>query len=82
MKFLSIIPPTGLSAAARAALGQVERYFDGVWNLDVCRLFHDDPKLAEKQAVRKAVDTLHARYERLAQAQPELLDGTAKGSAR
>lgn len=70
----------GTKRSGESSLGQVERYFDGVWNLDVCRLFHDDPKLAEKQAVREAVDTLHARYERLAQAQPELLDGTAKGS--
>ena len=72
----------GTERSSESSLGQVERYFDGVWNLDVCRLFHDDPKLAGKKAVMEAVDTLHARYEGLALAQPELLDESMGGLDR
>lgn len=57
-----------------SSLSQVLSYFDGVWNLDVCRPFHDDPGLAEKRTVKEAVETLHDRYAALAASRPDLLD--------
>ena len=55
-----------------------------VWNLDVCRPFHDDPGLAEKRKVKEAVEMLHDRYAALAASRPDLLDPPAEsdGSCR
>ena len=67
-----------------SSLNQVLAYFDGVWNLDVCRPFHDDPGLAEKHKVKEAVEMLHDRYAALAASRPDLLDPPAEsdGSCR
>ncbi len=61
-----------------SSLNQVLAYFDGVWNLDVCRPFHDDPGLAEKRKVKEAVEMLHDRYAALAASRPDLLDPPAE----
>ena len=67
-----------------SSLNQVLAYFDGVWNLDVCRPFHDDPGLAEKHKVKEAVEMLHDRYAALVASRPDLLDPPAEsdGSRR
>ncbi len=65
--------------SGESSLGQVLDYFDGVWNLDVCRLFHNDEALADKPKVKKAADMLHKRYQDLAAARPDLLDSAAVG---
>lgn len=64
-----------------SSLNQVLAYFDGVWNLDVCRPFHDDPGLAEKRKVKKAVEMLHDRYAALAASRPDLLDPPAESDS-
>ena len=64
-----------------SSLNQVLAYFDGVWNLDVCRPFHDDPGLAEKRKVKEAVEMLHDRYAALAASRPDLLDPPAESDS-
>ena len=64
-----------------SSLNQVLAYFDGGWNLDVCRPFHDDPGLAEKRKVKEAVEMLHDRYAALAASRPDLLDPPAESDS-
>lgn len=58
--------------AGESSLNQVEDYFNHVWDLDVCRLFHDDAALADKKKVQKERELLRKRYEALAEQHPEL----------
>lgn len=63
----------GTERSRDSSLTQVEQYFEGVWNLDVCSLFHDEEKLAAGKTVMQNTEMLHQRYKRLKEAQPELL---------
>lgn len=44
------------------SMEQLERYFESVWELPLCRLYHDGEKELEKPAVRKAARELEQRY--------------------
>ena len=58
------------------SLKELEVYFESVWSLDVCRPFHDDEKLAEREKVQKERELLKERQEALVAANPELFDGS------
>ena len=58
------------------SLKQLEAYFEGVWNLDVCKPFHDSEKLAEKKKVQEERKFLTERYAELKAENPELFDGS------
>lgn len=60
--------------AKESSLYQVEAYFEGVWAKKECKLFHDDPALADKEAVKEQISALHERYEQIKQANPELFE--------
>lgn len=66
----------GGADSKESSLFQVEAYFHQVWNLDVCRLFHDDESLQKKKRVREQIDMLASRYEELKEKQVGLFDGT------
>lgn len=68
----------GTDRGGDSSLYQVEDYFNSVWNLEVCRLFHDDTALSEKSAVKRAAEALHLRYRDLAAANPELLEPVSR----
>ncbi len=71
----------GTERSGDSSLSQVEQYFEGVWNLDVCRLFHDEEKLASQKGVVQMTDMLHKRYQGLEEACPELLGSGADALA-
>ena len=39
-----------------SSLFQVEEYFEGVWNMPECRLFHDDESLRDKKRILRALE--------------------------
>lgn len=69
----------GTGRSRDSSLTQVEQYFQGVWNLDVCRLFHDEEALASGESVLQETEILHQRYLGLKEAQPALL-GSAEAA--
>ena len=58
------------------SLKELEAYFESVWNLDVCRPFHDNEALAEKKKVKEERALLEERYAELTAEYPELFDGS------
>ena len=57
-----------------SSLFQVEAYFYRVWNLDVCRLFHDDEGQQKKKRIQKQMELLEARYQELREKQEGFFD--------
>ncbi|MFR7477145.1 phospholipase D family protein [Frisingicoccus sp.] len=57
---------------SNGSIKQLETYFDSVWHMDVCRLFHDDSSLAEHPKVMKQRKVLEERYSYLRENYPEL----------
>ncbi len=57
---------------AGPGLLQLRDYFESVWNLPVCRVFHDSPKLAERKGVKAQLALLKDRYDTLALSRPDL----------
>lgn len=53
-------------------LSQVRGYFESVWELPVCRPFHDSEQLSDRKSVQEERAALTARYEKLAAEYPEL----------
>lgn len=45
-------------------------YFEGVWELPASRLYHDDPKVLNKKAVKDATEELKSRYEAMCRERP------------
>lgn len=64
----------GTDRGRDSSLYQVEDYFEQVWNLDVCSLFHDSEKTADRTSVQNAAAMLRERYKVLAMKYPDLLD--------
>lgn len=58
------------------SLKELEAYFESVWNLDVCRPFHDSSRLAEKENVKEERRILKERYAVLQKEYPELFNGS------
>ena len=58
------------------SLKELEAYFEGVWNLDICKPFHDNEALAEKKKVKEEKTFLKERYASLTAEYPELFDGS------
>ena len=59
---------------AKSSLYEVVDYFNKVWELDVCRVFHDDEALADKEDVRRQRVFLENRYASLKKDFPELFE--------
>ena len=55
-----------------SSINQIKSYFYDIWDLNVCKEFHDSEKLAKKISVRKAAGELTERYEGLVISNPEL----------
>lgn len=55
-----------------SSLRQVEEYFDSVWEMDVCRPFHDSERLGAKVSVKKAGNELEERFLSIRREKPEL----------
>lgn len=55
-----------------SSLKQVEAYFESVWNLNVCKTFHDSERLSKKVSVKKARNELEQRFESMKRDKPEL----------
>lgn len=62
------------SHSRESSLFQVEAYFQKVWSLDVCRTFHKNAELADRQKIRRQIRLLEERYENLQKRHPELMD--------
>lgn len=66
----------GEENSSESSLFQVEQYFEKVWNMPECRLFHDDESLREKKRVKEQTALLEKRYEELQENYEEFFDGT------
>lgn len=62
------------SSGQGSSLYVLSDYFEDIWALDCCRLFHDSPKLADKRAVRAAAEELRERYAAIASEKSELFE--------
>lgn len=60
--------------STETSLCQLEAYFEQVWNLPVCKTFHDNEDLAKKKKVKAQRALLEERYEQLTEKNPELFD--------
>lgn len=55
----------GTKRTKESSLGQLESYFQAVWNGEACTVFHDSVKLGEKKEVREKTALLKERYKYL-----------------
>lgn len=62
------------NSLTQSSLYEVEAYFNSVWNMDVCRPFHDDDALAQKEAVKEQRRLLEERYISLKANYPKLFE--------
>lgn len=60
--------------AGESALYQIEAYFNKVWNLEECSLFHDDEALAEKKKTAEEIEGLKRRYASIRAENEELFE--------
>lgn len=56
------------------SIKQLDTYFDSVWNMDVCHLFHDDIELAGHPKIAEQRKILEKRYDYLRENYPELFE--------
>lgn len=63
---------SGTEGTGDSSLWQVDSYFQKMWEMEVCRPFHDDPALAQKREVKEEREALERRYEELYRDYPEL----------
>lgn len=59
-------------ASKKSSVYELEAYFQEIWNLDVCRVFHSDEKLLQRKGVKEELDSLKANYQVLKKEKPEL----------
>lgn len=62
----------GTVRSLESSLNQVEDYFHEIWDMDVCRLFHDDTQLLDEKGVQSEVNVLKKRYAQIKRDKPEL----------
>lgn len=55
-----------------SSIHQLEAYFESVWNLEDCKVFHDDEEDASRPDTVKAKRELEGRYRRLLQQYPAI----------
>ncbi len=60
--------------SGETSIHELAAYFESVWNLEVCKPFHNTEGLAEKAKVREQRTMLAARYEQLLNDYPQLFD--------
>ena len=58
----------------KSSLYEVESYFDEVWNMEECKLFHDDSDLAEEKEVKAMRKELEERYDKIKKEHPHLFE--------
>ena len=56
------------------SLKEIEAYFEHVWELEVCKPFHNNEDLAKKEKVKEQRALLEERYQQLAEKAPALFD--------
>ena len=59
---------------SNGSIKQLETYFDSVWYMGICRLFHDDSRLAAHPRVVEQRKILEERYTCLRENHPELFE--------
>lgn len=59
----------------QSSITLVNRYFEQIWELDVCRPFHEEESLSEKKKVQQQITLLQQRYHTLLQQYPEYFTG-------
>ena len=67
-------PAHGTGEGNKSSLYEVEKYFEGVWNLDVTKPFADSEKAAEKKSVSNDREMLRERMRTLRENNPELFE--------
>ena len=60
------------SAEGESSIGQLKQYFYDIWDLKMCKKFHDSEKLAKRISVKKAERELVERYKNMKEQRPEL----------
>lgn len=64
----------GTDEGRNSSLWEVDSYFQSVWNMEVCRPFHDDEALAKRPEVKEEQEALRRRCEKLRESKPELFE--------
>lgn len=64
----------GTGRSHESSLFQVEDYFNEIWNMDVCRDFHEDSSLLDKKGVQDEVNALKERYAQIKKDKAELFE--------
>lgn len=60
--------------STETSLYELETYFEQVWNLEVCKPFHNNEELAKKEKVKEQRALLEERYRQLTKKAPELFE--------
>ncbi len=60
--------------STETSLHELEAYFEQVWELKVCKSFHNNEDLAQKEKVKEQRALLEERYEELLRKAPELFE--------
>lgn len=69
-------PAHGTGEGNESSLYEVEKYFEGVWNLDVTKPFADSEKAAEKKSVSDDREMLRERMKTLRKDNPQIFEQT------
>lgn len=56
----------------KSSLFELEAYFNEIWNLSVCKTFHPDRNLQEKEAIKKEIGYLKNHYQEIKAQKPKL----------
>ncbi len=64
----------GKPKSSQSSLFEVEDYFHQVWNLEVCKPFHNDTSLLERENVREETKNLHTRYQEIRKSMSPLFE--------
>ena len=59
------------SSGQPASLAELAEYFEGVWELSLCRPYHDDRAVLDKKKVQEAADDLAERYQNMQEEHPD-----------
>ena len=56
----------------QSSIVELKQYFYDIWDLDMCKKFHDSEKLSKRISVQKAEHELVERYKNMKEQRPEL----------
>ena len=63
-----------VSNQSQSSIYELQDYFEKVWNLKVCKQFHEEKDLAKKSSVQNMYEELEADYRKLPETYPGLYD--------